>query len=366
MATFGYTTIGAAYSALNDTICGGKDTCPVEGEAQSITVYLKGWAAGEKVKCAIYNADKTFIKTTEERTTGGGDGWYVFNFAAPKPSLSASTDYILLAWADSVVDVAADTGAPANSQWYQSAAYNNYPDPIGDPTSSSKKSIYCTYTPTITNYTSTLTAAIGLSATLTPQKDLLRTQTTSIGLSSSLSPQKNLFRTLTTEIGLTSSLVRIHGWVRSLTTAIGLTSSFSAQKDLLRTQSTSMGLSSSLSPQKNLLRTLSATIGLSPILSAQKDLFRALTTPMGLSAILSAQKDLLRTLSTSVGLSAILSAQKNLFRTLTASIGLYSLVRWVGRMKRRIASIGTNRTIGDVGTNREVTTTGENRDREDF
>lgn len=211
-----------------------------------------------------------------------------------------------------------------------------------------------------------LSASIGLSATLSSFKEILRSQTTSIGLSATLGRSKGYTRSLTTAIGLSSSLLSIYGWVRSLTTGIGLSSSLATQKNLLRTQTASIGLSSSLSAAKELFRSLKATIGLSVSLSAQKGLLRALATSMGLSSTLSAQKDLLRTLSTTIGLSVSLTRIHGWVRSLTTSIGLYSWLRWTTKMKRRIASIGTNRTVGDVGTNREISTTGENRDREAF
>ena len=51
-----------------------------------------------KVKAAIYAADNTFIADTEEKTVLA-DGWVVFNFLSP-PSVTAGTNYILVAWSD--------------------------------------------------------------------------------------------------------------------------------------------------------------------------------------------------------------------------------------------------------------------------
>ena len=143
MPIFGDENAYEITSLIEDVLGGGKYSCPATGSAQSISVGIDSWPAGAKCKCAIYDAAKNFIAETEEKTDGG-TGWVVFSFASP-PDLSVA-DYILIVWADSAVYMKANPGGPASSYWYQAATYGTFPTPIGDPTSSYYKSIYCTYT----------------------------------------------------------------------------------------------------------------------------------------------------------------------------------------------------------------------------
>lgn len=146
MLTFGQTDVLASISNFNDRIVGRKATCPFSGIAENIRIYVdSGWSSGEKIKCAIYDADRNFIASTEERSTGIINGaWNTFNFSDPKPSLEAETDYILVAWADSVVYISAESIA-ADTFWFESADYNSWPATLAAPTSSTDKSIYCSY-----------------------------------------------------------------------------------------------------------------------------------------------------------------------------------------------------------------------------
>ena len=157
MAKFGYETLGTTGmpGLIESIIKGSVFTCPLSGKADSITVglvYVTGAWTG-KVKCAIYkHSDLSLVGVTEERTitpptTPGA--WYIFNFAAPKPSLAAGTDYVLVAWGESAagdVGILHDAGA-ANQRHYQNIAYNGFPTPLVPTHGTEKDSIYCTYTP---------------------------------------------------------------------------------------------------------------------------------------------------------------------------------------------------------------------------
>lgn len=158
-------------------------------------------------------------------------------------------------------------------------------------------------------------------------EDFERSLSTAIGLSPTLSAQKNLLRTLSASIGLSATLSRVHGWVRSLSTAVGLSASLASVFGFGRVLSTAIGLSVSLS------RT--TTYG------------RSLTTAMGLAASLSRVAGYGRTLSTAIGLAAAMTSTTATFfvRTLSTAIGLYSKLGWTARMKRRLSTIGTNRVM---------------------
>jgi len=150
--TFGYEQIGATSSTdtggIKDRIRGSLYNLPENGEAQSITIYLKETGGFHpKVKCGIYKSDNTLIGVTEELTVTSFEGWKTFNFTTP-PSLT-SGDYALCAHSNSFAGylyIYYDTGV---EHWYKYQVYSNgYPDPFdGSKYADSRKiSIYCTYT----------------------------------------------------------------------------------------------------------------------------------------------------------------------------------------------------------------------------
>jgi hypothetical protein len=181
---FGYETIGSTTHALEGHIIGSVFTMGVEAGrvADSITVALRwkttAWTG--KLKCAIYlHSDLSLKGATEERTIALTDTatWYTFNFADPKPNLTASTDYVLVAWAEETAGAAYivyDSG-DTNQGHYATKTYDgNFPDPLNPTHNNYKYSIYCTYTaggaPTYINVSDSGVGAdqlYSLSATLT-------------------------------------------------------------------------------------------------------------------------------------------------------------------------------------------------------
>lgn len=152
---FGYETIGTFGDAImNDHIRGSVFTIIEAGTADSITVALSRDEAGsKKVKCAIYkHSDLSLVGVTEERTLDLTDNfvWYTFNFAAPKPSLTANTKYVLAVWCDNAVIISIPFDYGANQGHYKYLVYTgSFPDPLTPAHADSKYSIYCTYTPTV-------------------------------------------------------------------------------------------------------------------------------------------------------------------------------------------------------------------------
>jgi len=151
---FGYETVGGSTAWLGGRIRGSVFTITEEGTADSITVslYNGGSAWTGKLKCAIYlHSDLNLKGATEERTIAltGTLTWYTFNFATPKPSLTANTAYILVVWAEmgnGNVKVAY-SGGDANQGHYQLISYTgNFPNPLVPTHDNNKYSIYCTYT----------------------------------------------------------------------------------------------------------------------------------------------------------------------------------------------------------------------------
>ncbi len=97
-------------------------------------------------KAAIYSGiGSTLIASTEEKTLTTVDSWVTFNFPSP-PTLAASTQYVLVAWASDTddVDIYYDTGSA--EYFRQSATYPTWPSSVADQSSTRRYSINCTYT----------------------------------------------------------------------------------------------------------------------------------------------------------------------------------------------------------------------------
>ena len=146
--TFGYTTKGANQALTpGNRIFASWYTCPENGQANSITVYLKQYSSyTPKIKCAIYRkSDGSLIGYTEEwQLTSGWDGWRTFSIISGG-NLQAGTDYWLAMWGNEFYYRYYDSVSDKGCQ--KSATYNDWPDPLtGITTTDNKNSIYCTYT----------------------------------------------------------------------------------------------------------------------------------------------------------------------------------------------------------------------------
>jgi hypothetical protein len=154
---FGYETIGASTANIEDIITGSVFTITVGGTADSITVALSRgttWV-DRNARCAIYkHADLSLVGQTEVKliTLTTTATWYTFNFLAPKPNLTADTDYILVAWSNAGTGyVYMHFNAGATDQGHtQALDYSDmggaFPNPLVPTHDNNMYSIYCTYT----------------------------------------------------------------------------------------------------------------------------------------------------------------------------------------------------------------------------
>jgi len=146
-ATFGYTNGGGTSRSIEDTIRGSVFQVPTGGQAQSISVYLS--CNNRKVKAAIYSNAHTLIASTEEKTVTATGQWVTFNFADPKPVLTANTTYLLAAWSDSGSgNVYMYSASGTSDQGHRfNKAYGTWPTSPSFSHENTMYSIYCTYTP---------------------------------------------------------------------------------------------------------------------------------------------------------------------------------------------------------------------------
>lgn len=146
---FGYQTQGGSTSDTENYVRGTKATCQYGGNVTSITAYLYVSNTQKRYRCAIYDTSYNRIAQTQERTITTGSGWYIFNFTAPYPQLSAGTEYWLVVWGESASGygyVYYDSG-PSGGGLYVSLTYNpsGYPVSISPNLQSRSYSIYATY-----------------------------------------------------------------------------------------------------------------------------------------------------------------------------------------------------------------------------
>jgi len=156
---FGYSERGGSRLTGWGYILGSWFTCPSEGTADSITVYLGGTLS--KGKCGIYRkSDGSFVGETEEKTSIP-EGWNTFNFTDPKPSLS-NVDYWLVVFGEAAPSVFATSETGKMGRTLEDM-YPNFPDPWTPEIKDYKISIYCTYTPVgpPPEYSLTISATVG-------------------------------------------------------------------------------------------------------------------------------------------------------------------------------------------------------------
>lgn len=148
-----------------------------DGQAQNITVKLYNWNAGEEIKCGLYvynsgDSDWDLVAFTEERTTGGGSGWYAFEFDTP-PAVYAANDYAIVRYVDDDVEIYFNFGGDGGQhRIYEAATYPAEEDPVtwdGD-SSNYRVSIFCTYSEGLPN--SAPTAEINSPTNQTNNEDL--------------------------------------------------------------------------------------------------------------------------------------------------------------------------------------------------
>jgi len=153
---FGKTDKGPqSLATAGDVIKGSWFTCPKEGQALSISLYLKQHTSYlPKIKCAIYALSTlyptTLIGYTQEWTlTSGWDNWKTFNIVTGG-SLQTNTKYWLVFWTDNLTYVYVTPYSGDRTIIGPTTNYDGFPNPFPDGGNYNDKliSIYCTYEPT--------------------------------------------------------------------------------------------------------------------------------------------------------------------------------------------------------------------------
>jgi len=151
--TFGNVAAGTNSRNTENTIVGSIFTPTKDGEAQSITAYIRMTSSSKNMKCAIYlHSNLSLVAQTEEKAVPVNPAtWVTFNFLTPKPILKANTEYLLVTWsyAGNGYAYLYYTSGATNQGHYVSATYGaNFPNPMPNPNHETRAySIYCTFKP---------------------------------------------------------------------------------------------------------------------------------------------------------------------------------------------------------------------------
>jgi hypothetical protein len=144
--TFGYATQGSSSNTIVNLIRGSMFTSPsYSTTAQSISAYIQV-SGTHTISAAIYTSTGTIVGSTQEvSVTTSNDGWVTFNFASG-PQLAASTNYILVVWANTGSGTAVLYGDNGGTSKYTGTmTYGTWPNSVSFSTSTTNWSIYCTY-----------------------------------------------------------------------------------------------------------------------------------------------------------------------------------------------------------------------------
>jgi hypothetical protein len=151
---FGNNAAGTSNRNTEDYIVGSVFIPTKDGEAQSITIYVRITSTSKKMKCAIYlHSDLSLVAQTEEKLVSVSTNpvWVTFNFNAPKPVLRSNTEYLLVACAQSGNGGAYlyYTSGQQNQGYSVSSTYTgSFPNPMPNPTQENRAyCIYCTFKP---------------------------------------------------------------------------------------------------------------------------------------------------------------------------------------------------------------------------
>ncbi|MEM3752956.1 MAG: hypothetical protein QXM65_08475 [Candidatus Bathyarchaeia archaeon] len=153
--TFGNTSAGTSRRDTRNTIVGSLFTPAKDGEAQSVTAYIRVTTVSKRMKCAIYlHSNLSLVAQTEEKTVSSGTtGWVTFNFPTFKPILKAGVEYLLVAWSETGNGYAYlyyTSGTTSQGHYVSSTYGTSFPNPMPNPAHENRAySIYCTFKPAI-------------------------------------------------------------------------------------------------------------------------------------------------------------------------------------------------------------------------
>lgn len=145
--SFGYTTAGSTYTSVSvNYMYGSVFTSPANQTiAKSITFYGRGGSVTQNVKCLIVlHSTLTIVAITNSVPISTTAQWWTATFAA-QPTLSASTDYVLMIIPAGTVRFYYGSGLTNQGHLDTTNSYSSPADPTEATHNNFQYSIYCNY-----------------------------------------------------------------------------------------------------------------------------------------------------------------------------------------------------------------------------
>jgi flagellin-like protein len=116
-------------------------------ESREYSIYCTYTPRSHNVKAAIYSDSPYTLVASTQETTVSADIWVTFNFADPKPTLTASTNYVLVVWSQSgsgSVNLAYSSASGGNGR-YATQTYGTWPGSLSFSPDSYQYCVHCDY-----------------------------------------------------------------------------------------------------------------------------------------------------------------------------------------------------------------------------
>lgn len=225
---------------------------------------------------------------------------------------------------------------------------------------------------------------LGLDPTASRSWGRSRDASVDMGLEASASRTWGRVREAAVDFGMAVTAVRETAWGRTSDVAAGFAVTASRALEYGRTASHALGLEAAASRARAIARTASHALGRAVTVTRVADFPRTASHAWGYAATASRALGYGRTASHSLGYAVTAARSIVVARTASVAMGLaasvtrgfakiasvvmgfYTVADIRPRIKRRLGSVGTNRTVGSVGTNRDVEDVGTNRDVESW
>ena len=116
-----------------------------DSPSREYCIYATYTPQNQNVKAAIYDSSNNLVASTQEVAVSA-DGWATFSFASP-PTLVASTNYVLVAWAQSgsgSVNLEYSSASGGNGR-SAGQSYGNWPPSVSFSSDTNQYCIHCNY-----------------------------------------------------------------------------------------------------------------------------------------------------------------------------------------------------------------------------
>jgi hypothetical protein len=171
-----YTTFGGSNQghSVSQTYGSWPGTASFAHNNYRYSIFATYVPQSHNVKAAIYDSSNNLVATSQENAVSSG-GWVGFTFASP-PTLAASTNYVLVVWAQSgvgTVNLEYSSSFGGNGR-YNGRTYGSWPSSVAFTSDTNQYCIYCSYIPSVKAQAAIYSGSGGIIA-VTEEKTLTTT-----------------------------------------------------------------------------------------------------------------------------------------------------------------------------------------------